>query len=180
MTGIACAKTAGVIGICLLVTSVAVPSRGAADEGAVARLTRALAAEEAQDGGTSPYLLPLIEELAQAQRRDGALGEAAVLRRRALDIAVAAFGCDSSSAAEAMAALALIEIDQHRYLDAEPLLIIAERTLRGRVPHDHPVMPTIFAGLARIALTPGDSVRAVISAGRAGEIARPNPHGRSP
>src|SRR5438270_4902816 len=179
MTGIACAKAAGVIGICLLVTSAVAPSRGAADEGAVARLTRALAAEEAQDGGTSPYLLPLIEELAQAQRRDGALGEAAALRRRALDIAVAAFGCDSASAAAAMAALALIDIDRRRYLDAEPLLIVAERVLATRVAADQPTMATIFAGLARIALARGDAKPAEVWANRALAIARRNPHGRS-
>src|SRR5438046_7856930 len=156
MTRSARAIAAGAIGICLLIITVVTPSRGAADEGAVARLTRALAAEEAQDGGTSPYLLPLIEELAQAQLRDGALGAAAALRRRALDIAVAAFGCDSASAAEAMAALALIHIDRRRYLDAEPLLIVAERVLATRVAADQPVMATIFAGLARIALARGE------------------------
>src|SRR6266516_3488526 len=179
MTGIACTKAAGVIGICLLVTSVVAPSRGADDEGAVARLTRALAAVEAQDGGTSPYLLPLIEELAQAQLRDGALGEAAALRRRALDIAVAAFGCDSASAAEAMAALALIDIDRRRYLDAEPLLIVAERVLTARVAADQPAMATIFAGLARIALARGEIQPAEAWAGRAVAIAKRNPHGRS-
>ena len=179
MTGIARAKAAGVIGICLLVASVAVPSRGAADEGPVARLTRALAAEEAQDGGTSPYLLPIIEELAQAQRRDGALGEAAALRRRALDIAVAAFGCDSASAAAAMAALAFIDIDRRRYLDAEPLLIAAERVLTARVAADHPAMATVFAGLARVALARGEIQPAEAWASHALAMAKRNPHGRS-
>src|ERR1700682_554783 len=99
MIGIARVTAAGIIGIGLLVVA---PSPGQADEDAVARLTGALAAGEAHDGRTSPYLLPVIEELAQAQLRAGALGEAGALRRRALDIAVAAFGCDSASAAEAM------------------------------------------------------------------------------
>ena len=71
-------------------------------------LTRAFRGfSEAHDGRTSPYLLPVLEELAQVRLNDGALGEAAALRRRALDIALAAFGCDSASAAQAMAALAL-------------------------------------------------------------------------
>src|SRR6266478_8744340 len=114
MTGIARATAAGIFAIGLVVVAVFAPSRGKADDGAVARLTSALAVAEAHDGRTSPYLLPVIEELAQAQLRDGALGAAAALRRRALDIAVAAFGCDSASA-EAMAALALIDIDRRRY-----------------------------------------------------------------
>jgi len=179
MTGIARATAAGVIGVCLVVGTVAAPSRGGADEGPVARLTRALAAEEAQEGTTSPYLLPLIEELAQAQRRDGALGEAAALRRRALDIAAAAFGCDSASAAEAMAALALIDIDRRRYLDAEPLLIVAEQVLATRVAADQPALATIFAGRARIALARGETGPAEAWASRALAIAKRNPHGRS-
>jgi tetratricopeptide (TPR) repeat protein len=179
MTGIARATAAGMIGIGLLLVALGAPARVAADGDAVARLTRALAEGEAHDGRTSPYLLPVIEELAQAELRDGAFGEAAVLRRRALDIAVAAFGCDSASAAEAMATLALIDIDRRRYLDAEPLLIIAERVLSARVPADHPAMATIFAGLARIALAHGDKVAAEDWASRALAIARRNPDGRS-
>ncbi len=179
MTGIARATAAGMIGIGLLVVTLALPTPVAADEDAAARLTRALAEGEAHDGRTSPYLLPVIEELAQAELRDGALGEAAALRRRALDIAVAAFGCDSASAGEAMAALALIDIDRRRYLDAEPLLIVAERVLGARVTADHPTMATIFAGLARIALAHGDKVAAEGWAGRALAIARRNPDSRS-
>src|SRR6266852_4021265 len=179
MTGIARAAAAGIFAIGLLVAALVAPSRGQADEGTVARLTSALAAGEAHDGRTSPYLLPVIEELAQAQLRDGALGEAVALRRRALDIAVAAFGGDSASAGEAMAALALIDIDRRRYLDAEPLLIIAERVLAIRVAADQPAMATIFAGLARIALARGDTKPAEDWAGRAVAIARRNPHGRS-
>jgi len=175
MIGIARATAAGLFAIGLVV--VAVSAR--ADEGTVARLTSALAAGEAHDGRTSPYLLPVIEELAQAQLRDGALGEAAALRRRALDIAVAAFGCDSASAAEAMAALALTDIDRRRYLDAEPLLIIAEGVLAARVAADHPAMATILAGLARVALARGETKPAEAWANRALAIARRNPHGRS-
>src|SRR5260370_3105589 len=122
MTRISRATAAEMIGIGLLVVTLAAPTRVAADEDAVARLTRALAEGEAHDGRTSPYLLPVIEELAQAQLRDGALGEAAALRRRALDIPVAAFRCDSAGAAEPMAALAPIHIDRRRHLHARPLL----------------------------------------------------------
>jgi hypothetical protein len=178
MTGIGYLRAAGLVDICL-VAAAAAPSRAAADDGAIARLTRALAAGEADDGGTSPYLLPVIEELAQAHWRDGALGEAAALRRRALDIALAAFGCDSASAAQAMAALALVDIERRRYLDAEPLLIVAERVLADRVAADHPAMATISAGLARIALARGDTKPAEAWATAALAIARRNPHGRS-
>src|SRR5260221_6714979 len=136
MIGIARATAAGIFAIGLLVVALVAPAFGQADEGAVARLTDALAAGEVHDGKTSPYLLPVIEELAQANLREGALGEAAALRRRALDIAIAAFGCDSASAGEAMAALALIHIDRRRYLDAEPLLIIAEHVLAARAAPD--------------------------------------------
>src|SRR5258708_10481649 len=118
MIGTARHRVAGIVGVFLFIAFA--PPRSLADDGIVARLTGALAAEEAQDGRTSPYLLPVIEELAQVHLRDGALGEAAALRRRALDIAVAAFGCDSPSAAQAMAALAWIDIDRRRYLDREP------------------------------------------------------------
>src|SRR6266849_4456545 len=179
MTGIARAPAAGIFAIGLVVVTVVAPSRGEADDGAITRLTQALAAEEAGDGRTSPYLLPVIEELAQAQLRDGALGEAVALRRRALDIAIAAFGCDSASAAEAMAALAMLDIDRRRYLDGEPLLIVAERLLRARVDADHPAMATIFAGLARIALARGETKPAEAWARRAVAIERHNPHGRS-
>ncbi|MGC2413613.1 MAG: tetratricopeptide repeat protein [Stellaceae bacterium] len=179
MTGIARPTAAGVIGICLLVAALAAPSRTKADEDVVARLTRVLAAAEAHDGKSSPYLLPILEELAQIRLRDGALDKAAVLRQRALDIALAAFGSDSPSAAQAMGALALTDIDRRRYLDAEPLLIIAERVLRERVAADQPEMATICAGLARIALARGDTKPAETWATRSLDIMRHNPDGRS-
>src|SRR4029077_13926079 len=103
----------------------------------------------------------------------------AAARASAPDIAVAAFGCASASAAEAMAALALIDIDRRRYLDAEPLLIVAERVLSARVTADHPAMATIFAGPARIDLAHGDKIPAENLASRALAIARRHPDGRS-
>jgi tetratricopeptide (TPR) repeat protein len=152
----------------------------AADDGeALARLTAALHATETKEGATSPYLLPLIEELAQLRLRHGDLGEAAGLRRRALKIAIARFGCESPSAAEAMVALALVDIDRRRYLDAEPLLIAAQGVLAERVAQDHPAIATALAALARVALARGDIVEAEKSARQAVEMARRNPHGRS-
>ena len=110
----------------------AVSEPGAAESSELARLAEALAATETKEGPTSPYLLPLIEEIARFRLRQGDLAEAAALRRRALDIAIARFGCDSASAAEAMVALALVAIDRRRYLDAEPLLVDCHRLLDQR------------------------------------------------
>jgi tetratricopeptide (TPR) repeat protein len=123
--------------------------------------------------------LPLIEEIARFRLRQGALAEAAELRRRALDIAIARFGCESASAAEAMVALALVAIDRRRYLDAEPLLIAAQITLEERVAPDHPAIATALAALARVALARGNAAEAEKSARRAVEIASRNPHRRS-
>src|SRR6266566_2469523 len=134
-----------IIGLCLIGIA-SLPGRGHAEELSAAALTRALAAAEAREGKTSPYLLPVIEQLAQFRLREGDLGEAAALRRRALDIAIRRFGSASAGAAEAMAALAAVEIDRRRYLDAEPLLIIAGNVLAGRVAPDQPVLVTILAG----------------------------------
>jgi tetratricopeptide (TPR) repeat protein len=152
---------------------------GTAEGSELARLAEALAATEAKEGPTSPYLLPLIEEIARFRLRQGALAEAAELRRRALDIAIARFGCESASAAEAMVALALVAIDRRRYLDAEPLLIAAQITLEERVAPDHPAIATALAALARVALARGNAAEAEKSARRAVEIASRNPHRRS-
>lgn len=170
------AGLAGIIGLCLIC---AAGTPGHAEEPSAAALSRALAAAEAKEGKTSPYLLPVIEELAQLSLRQGELGEAAALRRRALDIAIRNFRADSASAGEAMAALAAVEIDRRRYFDAESLLILSENVLSARVAPDHPVMVTILAGRARIALARGDKAQAEGWARRAVEMARHNPHRRS-
>jgi len=169
------AGLAGIIGLCLIQ---AVCLRSHAEEAAAA-IDRALEAAEAKEGKTSPYLLPVIEELAQLKLRQGELGEAAALRRRALDITIRNFRADSASAGEAMAALAAIQIDRRHYLDAEPLLIVAENVLSERVAPDHPAMVAILGGRARIALARGDKDRAEAWARRAVEMARHNPHRRS-
>ena len=173
---IARAGLVGIIGLCFIQ---AVCLRSHAEETTAAAIDRALAATEAKQGRTSPYLLPVIEELAQLRLREGELGEAAALRRRALDIAIRNFRADSASAAEAMAALAAVEIDRRRYLDAEPLLIVAQNVLARRAAPENPVMVTILAGRARIALARGDKAEAEARARRAVELARRNPHRRS-
>ena len=148
----------------------AVSEPGAAESSELARLAEALAATETKEGPTSPYLLPLIEEIARFRLRQGDLAEAAALRRRALDIAIARFGCDSASAAEAMVALALVAIDRRRYLDAEPLLTAAQITLEERVAPDHPAMAASLASLARVTLARGDAAEAEKAARRAVDI----------
>jgi tetratricopeptide (TPR) repeat protein len=172
MTGIARATAAGIIGIGLVAVAVVAPSRGQTNDGMTA-----LAAGKAQDSKASARSLSVIEGLAQLQQRSGALDEAVALRRRALDIAASAFGCDSLRAAEAMAALALTDIDRRRYLDAEPLLIVAARVLTTRGAAVYPAGATIFAGLARVALARGDTEPAEAWAARALAIARRDPHG---
>jgi len=167
-----------IIGLCLIGIASS-PGAGHAEEATVAGLTRALAAVEAKEGKASPYLLPVIEQLAQFRLREGELGESSALRRRALDIAIKSFGSGSASAAEAMTALAMVAIDRRRYLDAEPLLIVAGNWLAGRVAPDQPVMVTILAGRARIALARDETVSAEAWARRAVDMARRNPHGRS-
>jgi Tfp pilus assembly protein PilF len=152
---------------------------GAAGSGKLTQLTGALAAMEAKEGATSPYLLPLIEEIAELRSHNGELAEAGALRRRALNIAISRFGSDSPSAAEAMVAVALVDIDRRRYLDAEPLLIAADIILEERVAPDHPAMAAVLAALARIALARGEPGEAEASAERAVGIAKRNPHGRS-
>src|SRR5262249_34240229 len=167
-----------------LVLSLAVAAGGqtaarepeAADNPARAQLKQALAATEAKEGRTSPYLLPLIEEIARFRLRQGEFAEAAALRRRALDIAIARFGCDSPSAAEAMVALALVGIDRRRYLDSQPLLIAAQITLEERGSPRH---PALAAALAAVALAGGEAAEAETWAWRAVDIARKNPHRRS-
>ena len=130
-------------------------------------------------GADSPYLLPLLEPLAQQRFPDGKLAEAGELRRRALKIALGAFGSESASAAEAMIALALSNIDRRRYLDAEPLLIAAAEALKERVDGDHPALANVFAGLARVALARGDADAALAWAEKAAAIAAKNPHQRA-
>jgi len=172
-------RTARGIAVCLLGVMLAAPASSPADEGATALLTRELAAAEAHEGRASPQLLPVIEKLARARLRDGALDDAAALRRRALDIALAAYGSDSPGAAQAMAAQAFVDIDRRRYLDAEPLLIIAARVPEAQDAADQPAQAAIYAGLARIALARGDTQPAEAWARRSVEIARRNLDTRS-
>jgi tetratricopeptide (TPR) repeat protein len=142
------------------------------------RLTHALTAEEQQNGPSAPHLLPLLDQLAQLRFREGNLAETASLRRRALGIAVRAFGCDSARAAAAMTSLATIEIDRRRYFYAEPLLIAAKNVLTAGETADGPLLATVLTGLARIALAHGEPEAAQKWAETAAEIASRDPDRR--
>lgn len=146
--------------ICLAAAIALAPSIGHAGDATRAATARALAVAEAEHGKASPLLLPVLDRLAQAEARDGGLAEAAALRRRALRIAVAGFGGEAAPAARAMLSLGLLEIDRRRYLDAEPLLIIARRVLAATGEPDNAAMAAIAAGLARIALARGEPAQA--------------------
>jgi tetratricopeptide (TPR) repeat protein len=160
-----------VIGLCLI-GIVAAAARGRAADGVlVAGLNRAIVAEESRDGYTSPHLLPLLDQLAGAQFDDGALAEAAESRRRALKIAVTAYGGSSPNAAKAMTALAEIDILRLRYHDAEPLLIVAVGVLSDQLGANNPALSEPLTALARIAVARGEFNRAEGLAGRANLLA---------
>jgi tetratricopeptide (TPR) repeat protein len=143
-------------GLWLAAAGLAAASPAAAESGEVAAIRRELSAAAARDGASSPRLLPLLDRLAAAEFRDGDLAAALASRRRALKLAVAAFGTEAPATAEATAALALLQIERQRYLDAEGLLIVARRRLGDTTPASIPVL----SGLARIALARGDPARA--------------------
>jgi tetratricopeptide (TPR) repeat protein len=163
----------GFIGLSLI-AAVAISGPAGSADGSIAGLSRALAVAESRAGIASPHLLPLLDRLAGVQSNDGALGEATASRRRALKIALTAYGGASIKAAEAMTALADIDILQHQYLDAEPLLTAAANIL-GRRGADSPAMAAALAGLGRIALAHGDTKLAATLATRADAVPSRNP-----
>jgi tetratricopeptide (TPR) repeat protein len=128
----------------------------ATDTRVVASLSKSLAIEESRSGDASPHLLPLLERLAGAQVDDGALAQAADSRRRALKIELRTYGTNSIDAAQAMIALARVEVLRQNYVAAEPLLISALPVLKMRFGDESPVLIEPLAALARIALARGD------------------------
>jgi len=121
-----------------------------------AGLAQSLAAEEQRRGPADPNLLPILAPLAQLRFEDADIAEATALRRRALKIAIAAYGNYSVPAAEAMAALAGLYIGLHRYLDAEPLAIAANNVLSARRGGEGAEMAAVLADRARIDLARGE------------------------
>jgi tetratricopeptide (TPR) repeat protein len=164
-------------GVMLAVASAA--HGGEPETGVIAGIQRSLAAEAAQEGPDSPYLLPLLEQLAAAQFRGGQLAEATKARQRMLRIAIAAFGTDAATTAEAMAALATSEIDRQRYFDAEALLIAAGNVLTDRLGADSQALIPVLTGLARIDLARGEVAAAKVRAERAAALMAANRFPRS-
>jgi serine/threonine-protein kinase len=110
---------------------------------------------------TGPFALLLLSMLLSAAPADR-------------DIRAASLVADAPEAtAEALAERAQAYIDCRRWLDAEPLLIIAAQLL----PEDQEggTAAAVFAGLARVALARGDSDAALARARRAVGIARRDP-----
>ncbi len=130
------------------------PASAQPDKSAV--LARSLAAAEQRLGPGNPNLLPILAPLAQLRFESADIIEATALRRRALKIAIAAYGSFSVPAAEAMTSLARLYIDLRRYLDAEPLVIAADNVLSARVGAEDPAIAAVLADRSRIALAQGD------------------------
>lgn len=127
---------------------------------ASAVLSQALAADEARLGPADPALLPILGRLAELRYQAADIAEAMALRRRALKIAIGAYGSLAVPAAVALAALASLYIEGQRYLDAEPLLIAAGQILTSRPGADDPALAAVLAGRASIALARGHKRRA--------------------
>jgi tetratricopeptide (TPR) repeat protein len=161
----------GAVALGLLAAAACARVATAADGRSVAGLTKTIAIEESRSGVGSPHLLPLLDRLAGAQFDDGALGEAAASRRRALKIAVRTYGGGSTNAANAMVALADVEILRHHYVAAEPLLVTALPVFEARPGADNPALAGTLAALARVALARGDAAAAETWAGRAAATA---------
>jgi tetratricopeptide (TPR) repeat protein len=97
---------------------------------------------------------------ARQRFRAGDFAAALTLRRRLLALAIRHFGSASRPAAAAMAGLAALYIDMQRYLDAEPLLIVARRDLLARGGPSDPALLPVLCGLARVARARGAARRA--------------------
>lgn len=156
-----------------LLIATAVPLAGGADAGTAGRPAAAFGAERTTGDADTPALLMSLEATAQDRQRAGDLARVAALRRRALRIALAAFGDASPATAQAVAKLAWAHIDRRHWLDAEPLLIVAARMLPEA--QEDALGGAIFAGLARVALARGDADAALAWAGRAVASARRDP-----
>jgi tetratricopeptide (TPR) repeat protein len=159
-------KATRIPSVAAVLTALLLAVAGAPSASALAQ-DAALADAAAPHGTASATLLRVIMALAVAQMRAGAIDRATHLRRRALKIAIAAYGCGSGRAAAAMADLARIEIVRERYLDAEPLLIIADRVLSVDGHAAPSRIAAVETGLAKVALARGDTDAALSWARRA-------------
>ena len=141
-----------------------------ADAGIAGQPTSAAPVAEDTDGLASP---PMLEAAAQDQLRAGDFEQATALRRRALRLTLAAPDDELPARTQAIAALARAYIDRYRWLDAEPLLIVAAEMLPEA--QQAGLGAAIFAGLARVALARGDAAAALAWAMRAVECGNSDP-----
>ncbi len=112
----------------------------------------------APGGGAPPPAsdpAPRLAAYARQRFRAGDFAAALALRRRLLRLALRRFGSASYPAARAMTGLARLYIEMHRYLDAEPLLILARRDLLRLGGPGDPALTPVLCGLARIARARG-------------------------
>ena len=150
---------------------------GAANFGRADRLAEAFGTAQVTEDADGPALLSQLDATAHTLWRAGDLAQETALRQRALQIALVAFGPELLATAQAITALALAHIDRRRWLDAEPLLILAARMLPDA--HKDRLGAAIFAGQARVALARGDADAALAFARRAVESARHDPRDAS-
>ncbi|MGH7045657.1 MAG: tetratricopeptide repeat protein [Stellaceae bacterium] len=119
-------------------------------------LAGTLAQAERHLGPCNPQLLPILTSLARLRFEAADLAGATALRRRALKIAITAYGNLSIPAAQAIAALAHLYVGLRRYLDAEPLALTAANVLSVRLGTGAAALAPVLADRARIALARGD------------------------
>jgi tetratricopeptide (TPR) repeat protein len=150
--------TAALVLVTALRTGAEPPAPAQGDSGVA--LAHSLAETEQHLGRSAPELLPILASLAQLRFEHAEFAEALALRRRSLKIAIAAYGSAAVPAADAMAALAHLYIEQRRYLDAEPLVIAATNVLRDRLGPTDPALAPVLADQARIALARGNDHQA--------------------
>lgn len=120
------------------------------------------AAGTTRDDTAGPRSASRYEALARLAFHNGRLPDATAAQHSRLTLSIAAYGLDSPRTTTAMVALAQAELDQLRFLDAEPLLLAA-----GRAAPPDPTQAAILIGLSRIAVARGEPDAAVRDAERA-------------
>jgi tetratricopeptide (TPR) repeat protein len=97
---------------------------------------------------------------ARQRFRAGDFAAALALRRRLLALAIRNSGSASRPAATAMAGLASLYLAMQRYLDAEPLLLVARRDVLAQGGSSDPALLPVLCGLARVARARGAAKQA--------------------
>jgi tetratricopeptide (TPR) repeat protein len=144
------------------------------DVGLTDRPTAIFSAAPAAAETDGDALLSRLDTTMRERRRAGDLTAAAALGRQAWRVAVAEFGPTSAATTQRLVLLAQTHIDRRRWLDAEPLLILAAR--QARDADNAGLGAAALAGLARVALARGDADAALAWAEQAVQAMRRNPH----